>query len=156
MKKQELELEVVVQDRVVVVLRVSKQSPSMRAGDKSKNLFTSTNGIRIRSSLYPAFSNETLYILGSRKNEDGRLIVVPVKTANRIWDAVVEYNKSLSEPKFLRTVMFQYNGGSVDGYRRIGVTEENDEHLSGIDLDGSGFRRFLKRRISGPILEVKE
>lgn len=120
--------------------------------------FKAKNGVRLSSSSEPEVENNTLlYVRGDNETKDNLVLMAKSAVFDAFEEAVRQYNEYFSRPPFEKIVMFRYDGGSTGDYRRIGVTEETETHIKGIDLDNNNvFRCFKKSLIVGKVLTVKD
>ncbi|RMF57219.1 MAG: hypothetical protein D6746_11440, partial [Bacteroidetes bacterium] len=58
--------------------------------------FIASNGVKIRSILYPQYSSsdQTLYVRGKETRRDNSLFLVPLADLSKVIEAVKEYNRN--------------------------------------------------------------
>lgn len=123
------------------------------------DIFAAKNGITLSSSCTPqerlGDGRNTVYVRGSMTNADNNPMILSRDELKRVKEAVAEYNSYVAAPKILKTVAFNYLGGSARGYRVVDVTSEDSTHIKGLDKSLNAPRTYLKSKIEGKILEVR-
>lgn len=95
---------------------------------------------------------ENLYV--GLESSEPNLLLCKSALFNKIVKAVDQFN---TQKAYSKTVFFLYDGGSKEGYRKIGVTEEDSRYIKGFDLDDDNkFKNFIKSKIVGKVMTVKE
>jgi len=120
--------------------------------------FIAKNGLRIASFDEPQFDGHkgcTLYVRGTVTKNDDKILLFTEEEFSKVEAAVAEYNAYVAAPKILKTVAFNYLGGSARGYRVVDVSFEDSTHIKGLDKSLNAPRTYLKSKIEGKILEVK-
>ena len=121
--------------------------------------FVASNGIRFSSACNPqerlSVGGKTVYVRGYDSGGDSDPLILSKLEFLKVQAAVAEYNDYVAAPKILKTVAFNYLGGSARGYRVVDVTSEDSTHIKGLDKSLNAPRTYLKSKIEGKILEVK-
>ncbi len=121
--------------------------------------FVASNGIRFCSACNPqerlSVGGKTVYVRGSDSGGDSDPLILSKLEFLKVQAAVAEYNSYVAAPKILKTVAFNYLGGSARGYRVVDVTSEDSIHIRGVDKNLNAPRTYLKSKIEGKILVVQ-
>lgn len=100
-------------------------------------------------------SRNRFFVRGIASSMDFQLMLFTAAQFAEFEKEVAAYNAHFSKPAILKTVFFEYSGGSVRGYRRVEVIREDGTYLEGIDSKKGEYRKFLKTKIVGSIDTIK-
>lgn len=143
----------------IVVVRIVEQSHREKDFGRDGREFKAKNGFVLMSYDYPddGVSNH-IYLRGKERAKDDQCVILSSSEYTELVKAVAEYNAFFAAPpapKVIKTVAFNYLGGSARGYRVVDVTSEDATHIKGLDKSLNAPRTYLKSKIEGKVLEVK-
>lgn len=99
-----------------------------------------------------------LYLRGSEKCRDNRIMVIPRVKYDKLVAAIDSLLKTENAPKILYTATFFYKNEKNGSQKRrmIEVLKEDDSYLEGNDKDDNGaYKKFLKANVIGTIDKIK-